>query len=130
MSDDYAPELEGQRRAEALRAHLEASAAGSNDVSMQLHKPVSDRLRAGQHGIFGLADSPYELGAAAAARAATVGSGAETRAMEPNGGAFDWSAVSDSPAPARRDLRFASQPAGPPAADQVSPLLRAMRERG
>jgi hypothetical protein len=123
MSDDYAPELEGQRRAEALRAHLEASAAGSTDVSMQSHKPVSDRLRAGQHGIFGAADSPYEQGAAVAARAATVGGEwGHARAIERHGAPTHHL---EGPALPQADRRPRGQTGPDP--DAMSPTMRWLR---
>jgi hypothetical protein len=67
----------GRARREAWLADQQAKAKTMMDMlsggAQDQHRADHDAVTSGQHGIFGMADSPYELGAAVAARAATVG---------------------------------------------------------
>lgn len=114
-------EYGGQRR-EAWLADLRAKADMASAAAMQAHQADHDVITAGQTGLFG-ALSPEELGAAVAARPATVGDAwGQGLPLERNGGKFDNSI---GPAPARRDLRYVDQVQAP----TVSPLLEFMRGR-
>jgi hypothetical protein len=112
-------------------AHLQASAKAMNDMlsggGQDAHRATSAQLRAGQHGIFGAADSPQEQAAAVAARQAEVGSAYGGRPLERQGGTFNPADYLCGPVPPQRDLRFANQPSGPPTGE--SGLARFMRER-
>lgn len=126
MSEPFQdPALEGQRRATAWRAHLEASQAASSAAEVEAHRASSEGLRAAHQGLYGHM-TPEELGAAVQARAATVGTAwGHGRPLERNGGTFDHAAT--APAPARVDLRHADMPPGHQVGE--SPLARYMRTR-
>jgi hypothetical protein len=102
--------------AQKTRAEQQASAKAMNDMfsggGQDAHRATSAQLRAGQHGIFGAADSPQEQAAAVAGRQAIVGSDYGGRPLEKLGGMFSHSEVGCAPAPARVDLRYVNSPGG------------------
>jgi hypothetical protein len=97
------PTQEGMRRAREQQAHHERLAA--NAAEMEAHRATSGQLRAAHQGLYpGM--SPTDFGAAVSGIGARVGDGVgEGRELLAQGGSFNWSDVSDSPAPARVDLR-------------------------
>lgn len=113
-------------------AHLQASAKAMNDMlsggGQDAHRATSAQLRAGQHGIFGAADSPQEQAAAVAARQAVVGSAYDARPLQRQGGLYNPASFLCSPVPPQRDMRGVDQRGGPPAADAESGLKRWQRE--
>ena len=126
MSEPFQdPALEGQRRATAWQAHLEASQAASTAAEIEAHRASSEGLRAAHQGLYGHM-SPQDMGAAVTARTATVGQdyGGQGRPLEAQGGTFDPADYGCAPAPTRADLRFVDRQGQEPG---VSPLLRHMR---
>ena len=112
MTEFPDPALEGQRRREALDAKHQALADNMTAASMARHRQVHDAVTAGQHGIFGPGDSPQQLAAEVAERQVRIGQdfGGGGRLVEPMGGTFRWSDVSDSPAPVSHDMRRVDRP--------------------
>ena len=108
---DYGPPADtsqyGAWRAQQYRAYLEERQAATQAAEVEAHgRLVSGQLRAAHQGLFpGM--SPTDLGAAVAGQQATVGAdfGGGGRALVAQGATYNWSDVSDSPAPATVDLR-------------------------
>lgn len=121
------PLFEGQRRAAAWRAKMEASSAAMTEASMKWHKSDSEIVNRGQAGLFGRMTAT-DMGAAVAARQVRIGQdyGGGGRALERQGGTFDH--ANDGPAPARADLRNVGMPPGHQIGE--SPLAAYMRTRG
>lgn len=117
----------GAWRAQQHRAHLERSAANGAAAELEAHRATSTALRASHQGLFPNT-SPQDMGAAVAARAATVGQdyGGQGRPLAAMGGTFDPADYGCAPAPARADLRHVNTAGGPPATE--SPLARWLRE--
>jgi hypothetical protein len=95
----------GRWRLEQARAQQRANAQVMMDMlnggGQDAHRADHDQITRSTHGLFGPM-TPEERGQANAERQATVGGEwGQGRPLERNGGAFDWSAVSDSPAPGR-----------------------------
>lgn len=124
LHDPLDPTAEGQRRAAAQRAHLEASREASTAASLEAHRAISARLRVSHEGLFPNM-SPTDLGAAVAARRATVGSDYGGRPLERRGGTFDH--ANDGPAPSRVDLTRVNMPPGYQVGER--PIVRWARER-
>ena len=112
-------------------ARLRASAQVMTDMlsggGQDAHRADSAQLRAGQHGIFGAADSPQEQAAAVADRQAVVGSAYGGRPLERHGGLYDPASYLCGPVPPQRDLRQVNTPGGQPTT--VSPLWAHMQGR-
>jgi hypothetical protein len=128
---DYAPadptQEDARRKAALLGSDAQARAntfvdflSGGN--ARAEFEATSAHLTKSKQGILG-AMTPEQRGQLNAERPAVVGSDYGGRPLEKLGGTVDWSAISDSPAPLRRDLRYVDQVA-PPAADAMSPTLR------
>jgi hypothetical protein len=129
---DYAPadptQEDARRKAALLGSDAQARAntfvdflSGGN--ARAEFEATSAHLTRSKQGVLG-AMTGQQAAQNVAERQATVGSAfGQERPLERLGGTVDWSAFSDSPAPARRDLRFVNQVA-PPAADAMSPTLR------
>lgn len=103
------PAYEDQRRKDARKAHLEASAAGSTPEALEEYRAIHDHLTRSQHGIMG-AITPQQAAAEVAARPPVVGGDCGGRPLERQGGTFNWSDFSDSPAPAMVDRRWVDRP--------------------
>lgn len=116
----------GRNRREAWLAGLQANSDMATAAAMQAHRADHDVVTAGQHGIFGAADTPQQLAADVAARPVRIGQdyGGGGRLVEPQGGTFNWSDFSDSPAPAMVDRRYIDRPGQ--RATGKSPLARYM----
>ena len=125
---EHDPAFEGQRRAAAHRAHLEASAAASTAAEIEAHRPTSAHLRAAHQGLYASATG-QDMAAEVAARAARVGDDwGNGRELETRGG-LDFEsqgAGAIAPIPPRADLRFVNQVGGQPTGE--SPLARWLRE--
>ena len=107
-------------------AGMQARADDMTQAAMQAYGQSDDRRvpQEGQAGMYGQM-TPYDRGAANAARAATTGSEwGQTRALERNGGAFTHHL--SGPAPARVSL--VGQDAPPGYQRDENPLVRWSRE--
>lgn len=103
-SESVSPGDYGRQRAEAWRAHLEASHAASTAAELEAHRAVSADLRAAHRGLYDM--TPQELGADVQARDAEVGSAfGGHQQVERLGGTLDWRQYTDSPVPAMVDRR-------------------------
>ena len=120
---EFDPTLEDARRKAAQRAHLEASQAASTAAEVEGQRAISGRLRASQRGLYDM--TPQELAADVAARTARVGDDYGGRDLVARGGTYEWSAISDSPAPAPVDLR-PRRPGQRPTGE--SPTMRWLKE--
>jgi hypothetical protein len=110
------------------RANAELFMEMLNGGGQDQHRADHDRVTRSTHGLFG-AMTPEDHGQANAERQAVLGSDfGQGRPLERNGGMFDWSAFSDSPAPARV---YASQINDRPGlqGDGVSPVVRYLQGR-
>ena len=102
----------GAQRKEAWLAGLRANADMAEQAEMAAYAQSEERrvTQAGQVGIFGHG-TPYDRGAAVAARPATVGGEwGPGRPLERLGGTLDH--ANDAPAPARADMRSTAAPPG------------------
>jgi hypothetical protein len=129
MSEPFQdPALEGQRRATAWQAHLEASQAASSAAEVEAHRASSEGLRAAHQGLYGHSTGE-QLAATVAAGPARVGDAwGNGRELETRGG-FDFEAHGAgavAPIPPRADLRFVNQQGQRPTGE--SPLARWHRE--
>jgi hypothetical protein len=102
---------EGRRRREAFHAHGQALADMATEASMRAYAQSDERrtTQEGQRGVLGRQD-PYQRGADVADREPVLGSDFGGQPLERLGGLINWSAVSDSPAPAMVDRRFIDRP--------------------
>jgi hypothetical protein len=113
----------GAARKAAWLAGLRANADAMEAAAVEAHRADHDVITAGQHGIFGAADSPYELGAAVAARAATVGGEwGHAQAIERHGAPTHHL---EGPALPQADRRPRGQTGPDP--DAMSPVMRWQR---
>lgn len=103
---------EDRRRKEAFFAHGQALADMATAAAMQAYAESSERraTQEGQRGVLGRQADPYQRGEAVADREPVVGSDFGGQPLERLGGLINWSAVSDSPAPAMVDRRFIDRP--------------------
>lgn len=104
---DFDPRDYGRLRAEATRAHQAELAAlhasMETAAAREEYRAVSGQLRAAHRGLYDM--TPQELAANVAERSARVGDDYGGRDLVAQGGTYNWSDVSDSPAPPLVDLR-------------------------
>ena len=101
-----------EQRDARLQAGAQVMMDMLNGGGQDAHRADSAQLRAGQHGIFGEADSPQEQAAAVAAMQPVVGSAYGGRPLQRLGGTFDPADYGSAPAPARADMRSTAAPQG------------------
>ena len=114
MNEPYDPAGEDRRRKDGFRAHLEASHANSSPESLERHRAVSGRLRAGHAGMFG-SDTGQDLAAVFSGQNARVGDGVGAGRELQRLGGTDWEsqgAGAVAPIPFRADLTRLHAPPG------------------
>ncbi len=107
FTDD--PTAEGQRRAAAWRAHMEASSAAMTEASMKWHRADHDIVTSGQLGLYGNV-TPQQQAAMVAAQRRVGDSLGAGRDLVAQGG--EYTHHLSGPAPARADLRSTAAPPG------------------
>lgn len=111
LHDPLDPAFEGERRAAARWAHLEASQANAADL--EAHRAISERLRASQSGLY--AGATGQQLAALASRTARVGDGVGSGRDLVRLGGIDFEsqgAGAVGPVPHRADLTQLNAPPG------------------